>query len=224
MTILFGTYSIKVKSIESEGNQYKLFQRVFHIFFIPFFPLARFWKTADGAIVENISQDLYLKELKTKAPIYSYTGILLPILIVAYIALNAIFGSAYSTFTKSVSDKDRISLVASKIQITEKWDRYLFKTHLLKPKGDKYEKNDQYADRLYYTVSEVNGDNVTFVAADLSDSKHEFIALKKEFILTKQQLQESAGKYIDLPIYDINKDHWQYVDGMKMMTGLLKVN
>ncbi|WP_298956537.1 hypothetical protein [uncultured Nonlabens sp.] len=92
--ILFGYRNIKLKSysytakelgLPSDNNskiviEYR--QNYFHLFFIPFFPLNKFLAIEDSEEVGELSKNLENKiksliEKKTKAPWYTYLGLIL---------------------------------------------------------------------------------------------------------------------------------------------------
>lgn len=112
MTILFGTYSVTIKSItaedagltqkEFEGNIFYLKQKCFHLFFIPVFPLGKFWVAKRGFVnadgdwdesdasyecSEALEEHLY-QSIKTPNTLWAWTAPIIALLVGAYLFLE----------------------------------------------------------------------------------------------------------------------------------------
>ncbi len=223
--IKFGTYSRKIKSfsarevgLDSTHNHliFDIRQKVFHIWFLPLFPVEKTWKVADKTTGKEILETtpkmrsaIDLKLLKQKSPIWSYTGLLiiaLPILFVLGVVIYGAISDGIDGVNKSIAKNDRISLKEELVNSPQLDDHYTFKTLTLDLVTDhnghivKYEANAApYS--VNYAVVYMSKDSIGFEIIEKAKGISYAYGLKKEFRLSKKEVLLAAKGYQELKVH-----------------------
>ncbi len=227
MAILkFGTYSRNIKTysareigLDQEHAQmsFTIRQKVFHVWYLPLFPIEKTWKVADkttgNEILETspkIRSAIDLKLLKQRTPIWSYTGLLiiaLPVLFVLGVVIYGAISDGIDGVNKSMAKNDRISLKEELVKAPQLDDLYTFKTLTLDLVTDhnghivKYEANTApYS--VNFSVVYMSRDSIGFEFIEKAKGLNYAYGLKKEFRLSKKEVLSAAKDYQELKVHE----------------------
>lgn len=214
MTIFFGYYSIKIKTINLPEGKFGIYQRVYHLMFIPFFPKDQLWKPLnlhrETALNSDTRHRLNVIELRTKTPIWTYSGIGMIITAVLIPLLVAIFSWIGNESTKKIESFTRKNHNAELIETPQLGDIYHFKVYLVKPikspNGSivKYEKVRFIFNEVSYSLSSKSNEKVSLKALSIKEfnADHDYykVALKDEFTINKSFLKKLNENYKELRI------------------------
>ncbi|MEX0315887.1 MAG: hypothetical protein AB3N18_17035 [Allomuricauda sp.] len=223
MRIKLGTYSLKIKSYSSEDLNLKdaekltfhIYQKVFHFWYIPIFPVEKHWKIKDKGTnkeVEDTTPEMRsainLKMLKKRSPIWSYSGsivLALPIIfLLGYVIYGAVDVSA-ENIGKSWSKNSRISAKEDLVKTPEIDDLYTFKVIEVEAVTDmnghiaKYQPSPYFSpQKMDFKANYVSKDSVGFDFVEDQGFVVYGNDIKKEFKLSKKTLAGAIKGYKDL--------------------------
>lgn len=226
--IRFGTYSLKIKSYlaneiglnqEHAHMTFIIFQKVFHFWYLPIFPVEKFWKIKDikngNEITETtpkIRSAIDLKLMKQRAPLWSYSGTILIALPLFFLLLYGLYGSVNEIIGQSknsITKNKRIDLKEEFVRNPKINDVYTFKTldydrvndmngHFVKYETSYY--SAQY--KVDYTVNYISRDSIGFEFLKEKKFRNYAYGLKHEFRLSKKDLIMAAKKFQDLDVFE----------------------
>jgi len=249
MVIRFGTYGLKIKTINYQelglDEQYKhlsfqLYQRVFHLMYIPIFPVDKHWKITDNRTKVFITEtdaalrtQLNLKLLKTRSPIWSFSGaaiLALPIILALIWVLYGTFNTSATNFTKLWEKENRVSEKNDLVKAPQIDDEYTFKIVEVEPVTDynaqivRYEKGSfGVSGKIIYTINYVSKDSIGFELKKSDFFISSRYKMKTIFRVSKQQLVKSAKNYTDLDLYNFGPYHSK--DNLsKLVTGVFSIS
>ncbi|WP_420602567.1 hypothetical protein [Flagellimonas sp.] len=225
MRIKLGTYSLKIKSFSAgelglkgaENLSFNIYQKVFHFWYIPIFPVEKHWKIKDKETKKEFADTtpemrsaINLKMLKKRSPIWSYAGsivLALPILfLLGYVIYGAVDVSA-ENIGKSWSKNSRISAKEDLVEIPEIDDRYTFKVIEVEAVTDmnghiaKYQPSPYFSpQKMDFMVNYVSKDSVGFDFVEDQGFVVYGDDVKKEFRLSKKALLGAIKGYKNLNI------------------------
>ncbi|MBU2903571.1 MULTISPECIES: hypothetical protein [Arenibacter] len=227
--IRFGTYSFKIKSYssneiglrESPNMTFIIYQRIFHFWYIPIYPIDKFWTINDSVTGKQITDTtpkmrsaIDLKLIKQKTPIWSYSGLLLLAIPILFLLIYAIYGSVNEIVAgskKNIAKNNRIDLKEELVRDPQINDLYTFKTLNVDRVTDmnghfvKYEPS--YYSSPYnvdYMVNYISRDSIGFEFLKRKSFDYAY-GLKKEFRLSKKDLILATKNFQDLKVYEYQK-------------------
>lgn len=246
MRLKLGTYSLKIKSFtaqelgldtSSKELSFIIYQKVFHFWYIPIFPVEKHWKIKEVSTGKEITETtpkmrsaIDLQLLKKKSPIWSYSGsviLFLPILLVlGYVIFTAV-DLSFDEINKSMDKNSRVSNKEQLVKTPQINDLYVFKIIEVDAVTDmnghiaKYEPNPYFAPaKVNFTVNYLSADSVGFDIAQNQDFSIYEDDVKKEFKLSKNELVKAIQGYKDLDI--LNRPN--VANGKsKMLTGIFEI-
>ena len=230
MVIFYGRYSIRTKTYthqelnlpaEYSHLKFQLYQNFFFLFFIPVFPITKFWKVKNNTTDKEVGTDAQLRTLLNKAeariktPYWAYTGF-----IILMIPVLLLIGLLITNMTKEVSrsvgrgfesvekrkENDKLNEeTVALIKSAANKDTYHIKMIEMIPKINVAGRREGFKRgeraELTYTLSGSSEDSVV-----LQLSKHDYhwdkVVLKKEVTVAKQDLINIAGSYKTLYLYE----------------------
>lgn len=246
MRLKLGTYSLKIKSFtaqelglepSSKDLLFTIYQKVFHFWYIPIFPVEKHWKAKEVSTGKEITATtpkmrsaIDLQMLKKKSPIWSYSGSLilfLPILVVlGYVIFTAV-DLSFNEINKSMDKNSRVSNKEQLVKTPQVNDLYVFKIIEVDAVTDmnghiaKYEPNPYFAPaKVNFTVNYLAADSVGFDIQHDQDFSIYKDDVKKEFKLSKKDLAKAIQGYRDLDI--LNRPNVANAKS-KMLTGIFKI-
>lgn len=226
MRLKFGTYSVKIKTFTSKelgianehpGLEFNIRQKVFHFWFVPLFPVDKFWVAKRRDTKEVIAETtpkmrnaIDLKVLKQRSPLWSYSGVLvlaLPLLALAGYLLYGVVGDAMDTANRNIAKNNRVDRKEALVNAPEVNDKYTFKTldvdivtdmngHFVKYKPSTFSSPT----KVEYVVNYISKDSIGFEFQEGSSYSDYTFGLKKEFRLSKKDLIKATKNYQDLDI------------------------
>ncbi len=226
MRFKFGTYSLKIKTynsselgIEKEhpNLDFTIRQKIFHFWFIPLFPVDKFWKVKRSDTGEEVLETtpkmrnaIDLKVLKQKSPIWSYSGsivIAIPLLLLMSYFLYGVVDNAIDNVNKNVAKNNRIDNKEELVKAPEINDLYTFKTldvdivtdmngHFVKYKPSYFSSPT----KVDYVVNYISKDSIGFEFIKSRNYSNHTFGLKQEFRLSKNELILATKNYQDLKI------------------------
>ncbi|NJB70783.1 hypothetical protein GGR42_001245 [Saonia flava] len=243
----FGTYSIKIKSLTKNdlnlmGNydhlDFSFHQKVFHFWYIPLFPVEKYWAIFKKGTKEKfldstpeIRNKLDMALLKTKSPLWSFSGTLIlafPILIGLFYVLYGTFDVSKDNFSKWRKKEERIDkkeLYANDPQIG---DVYTFKVLEVDPVTDVNGHIVKYEPNLYFRASSIDFelnyialDSLGFIMLRPDEFEINKRNLKEEIKLSKKELLPALKDYRNLKILN---GKFYSEKGSKLITGIFKIS
>lgn len=228
MRIITGFYSLKIKSEFINDTEYILFQRIYHVCYIPIMPKDKIWKTTNGnnTLEQDIKVKLDLIALKSKTPWWAFLG---PTLIVIT-ALLGIFGNSIAMLLDSTNsyftNQNRIENYINKIENPVKNDVYNFMLYVVEPVKAKngaikqYKKVDFMNFYVSYQFIKYSEESLLLEALDISGFNHTYVNLNSKILASPAWLKEAQEKYIETSIGTFNKSNLSYKEGMKLFLKL----
>jgi len=228
MRLKFGTYSVKIKSytskelgIENEHPdlEFTIRQKVFHFWFIPLFPVDKFWVAKHSGTKEELQETtpkmrnaIDLKILRQRSPFWSYSGVLvlaLPVVVLAGYLLLDIAGDAMDSANRYTKKNSRVDQKEVLVNAPEVDDLYTFKTLDVDIVTDmnghfvKYEPSPfSSATKVDYLVNYITKDSIGFEFIKGRKYSDFTFGLKKEFRLSKKDLILATKNYKDLDVLE----------------------
>ena len=227
MRIKFGTYSLKIKSYTAHelnlDDSYKnftfqIYQKVFHFWFIPIFPVEKHWKIKDKQTNLELAETdatmrsaIDLKMLKRRSPVWSFTGsivLAIPLIIGLVYVVYGMIDSSADEISKGLAKNSRISAKNDLVQDPVLDDLYTFKVIEVDAVTDanghiaKYEVSPYGSPKKAdYQVNYITRDSIGF---DFVKNKEYFMQstndLQATFRLAKNDLVNASKGYKELPI------------------------
>ncbi len=228
MGIKLGSYSLKIKTFTAQelrlenvpGNlDFNIYQKVFHLWYIPVFPVEKHWKILDRTTKKEIEETtasmrsaLDMKMLKKRSPVWSYSGLLilaLPVLVlIGYVIFGAIDVSA-DGINKALAKNSRISSKETLAQTPEIGDLYTFKILSVDRVTDANGHSAGYKSSQFsapfdvdFLVNYISKDSVGFDHNTVDGRTNYTYGLKNEFKLSKEELLLATKNYQDLKILE----------------------
>ncbi len=228
MRLKLGSYSLKIKSFTpkelgltdiSENLKFNLYQKVFHLWYIPIFPVDKHWKIIDSTTKKEVVETdavmrsaIDLQMLKKRSPVWSYTGLLiltLPVLaLLIYIIYGAIDVSAEG-INKTLAKNSRVSNKEKLVQTPEIGDLYTFKILNVEMVTDMNGQSAGFKPSYFsspydvdFYVNYISKDTVGFYHNRVEGSTNYTYGLKKEFKLSRRDLLLAAKNYQDLDVLE----------------------
>jgi len=245
--IRFGTYSKTIKTLDAkslnlpeEHNNYvfKVMQKVFHLWYIPIFPVDKYWKIADRhtgkeAIPEDpiVRNAINLRTLKTKTPLWAYTGtgiLLIPVLLLLGLIIYWAADSSIAGTNKFIAKENRKADKEAFANAPLLDDLYTFKVKELEPVTDYNGQSAGYqesywkgTDIIAYTVNYISKDSLGLSLHNDDDYFNSRFPPKQEIRIARHSLLKATKGFRDLPFYEI-----KYPDNPnpnKLVSGIFKI-
>ena len=224
MIYKFGLYSIKIKSYTNKdldlSDDYKhlkfdLYQKIFHILFIPIFPDEKEWKVIDTTTnkiaVTNpkIRTKLNIKALKKRNPILSYFGLIIfgsMLMFLFGLFISGIVKQEYKKYTRKKTHKKQTLQELDKINNPKINDLYLIKMIKITEKKDAYgNKSGIRKSNKYYSTYELDKFTDDSLYLHLKENHRVLssidIKLKKNISVSKKSISEITNKYRKIDFY-----------------------
>ncbi|PRX57939.1 hypothetical protein [Flagellimonas meridianipacifica] len=228
MRLRLGSYSLKIKSYTaqelglknvSEKLIFNVYQKVFHIWYVPIFPVEKHWKILDGTTKKEVEETnsamrsaLDLKMLKKRSPFWSYTGLIIVALPVLFLLGYVVYGTinvSSNGISKALAKNTRISEKQKLAQTPEIGDLYTFKILSVDRVTDMNGQSAGYKSSYFsspydvdFFVNYISKDSVGFDHNDIEGSTNYTFGLKRQFKLAKSDIVLAAQKYQDLSILE----------------------
>ncbi|WP_109301906.1 hypothetical protein [Aquimarina sp. AU474] len=234
MVIFYGRYSLRTKTYDYKELEldesyshlkFQLYQTFFFLFFIPVFPITRFWKVKDKLTDKEVSTDAELRtklfkvETRTKTPYWTYIGffvLITPVLfLIGMLVLNLtkeISRSAEKGIQSIEKRHENNKLNAEtedKIEDPTKKDVYYIKMIEMRPKTDVHGTKKGFTKSarrsLEYSVLDFSKDSIRLKLAQTGSYYSKRLILKEEVAVAKQDLIKISGNYKTLYLYNTIK-------------------
>ncbi len=234
MVIFYGRYSLRTKTYdhkelgldESYGHlKFQLYQTFFFLFFIPVFPITRFWKVKDKLTNKEVPTDaelrtkLFKTEARTKTPYWTYIGffvLMTPVLfLIGMLVLNLtkeITRSAEKGIESIEKRQENNKLNAEtedKIEDPAKKDIYYIKMIEMVPKTDAYGNKKGFKKgarrSLEYSILDFSKDSIRLKLANTATYYSKRLVLKEDVQVAKKDLIDISGSYKTLYLYNTIK-------------------
>ncbi len=230
MSFKIGTYSIKIKTytdkdIGFDDNKkysnliFQLYQKVFHIYFVPIFPTEKFWKIKNIVTNKDAETDpllrtrLNLIELKKKSPFWSYSGSMilsLPIILLIGFVIYSLGRTEVKKINKEL-DKNKLNKeIVEKIKKPNLSDTYYIKFIEMIPKKDingkpkGFKKGDR--EILKYNLISFSNDSIELILMEKPFYFTKSITLKNKVKISKQDLINISDHYKTINAYETIKE------------------
>ena len=228
MRIKLGAYSLKIKSYTaqelglpdvSEKLIFNVYQKVFHIWYVPIFPVEKHWKILDGTTKKEVKETtpamrsaLDLKMIKKRSPLWSYTGVAivaLPVLALLIYVVYGVFDVSSNGIQKTLAKNSRISNKEILAKTPEIGDLYTFKVLNVDRVTDMNGHTTGYKSSHFsspydvdFFVNYISKDSVG-LEYNLMEGRSDYTyGLKPEFRLSKAEVRLAAENYQDLDILE----------------------
>ncbi|WP_422859191.1 hypothetical protein ACOKFD_18080 [Flagellimonas sp. S174] len=228
MRLRLGSYSLKIKSYTaqelglrdiSENLIFTIYQKVFHLWYIPIFPVEKHWKVLDGATKKEVTDTnpamrsaLDLKTLKKRSPFWSYTGLIVVALPVLFLLGYVIYGTidvSSDGINKALAKNTRISEKKELAQTPEIGDMYTFKIlnveRITDMNGQSAGYKPSYFSSPYdvdFLVNYISKDSVGFDHNHVEGRTNYTFGLRPQFKLSKSEVLLAAENYQDLQVLE----------------------
>lgn len=220
MAFKIGTYSIKLKTYnnkdlgldnEYQNLEFQLFQKVFHVLFIPVIPVEKFWKVKNSLTnkeeptTAELRTVLNLKELKRKSPFWTYSGLIfisLAVLFLIGFLISPYVEDGIESLNESNEKRKYVSETADIIENPKTNDLYHIEMIELTPTTENKKGYKRGAKKyLEYTILKFSNDSLELKLKENRYSSNKVI-LKEKIKLAKKDLINAVKGFERLKIYD----------------------
>ncbi|WP_282079758.1 hypothetical protein [Aquimarina algiphila] len=246
MIIFFGTHSIRIKTYtykelgldeKYNGLKFQLYQNFFFIFFIPVFPITKFWKVKNSLTNKEVGTDaelrtqLNLVTARKKTPYWAYTGffiLITPVLfLVGLLLLNLtqeITRSAEKGIESIERRKENDKLNEETIDLIknpEVGDLYHIKMIEMIPKKDVNGKRKGFKkgerEELEYELTQFSIDSLTLKLTKIPNYFAADLTLKNDVKVSGKDLITIADSFKTLYLYET-------IDGSEAVFAIQKID